>query len=198
MVVLLRPLRSDASSSLRLTSRFGGSLSFLGMLIPGIDWLQADGCSCLTTNTYAMAYFGPLILTDSMGFSVGATQCLTFPPWVFAGIIMFTTSWLSDKYHMRAPIIVFNTLISIIGIPIMGFATNSGARYFGAFLTVAGANANVPAAMAWQANNIRGQWKRAFSSATLVGFDGIGGIVSSLVFELDAPSYRPGLYTALG
>lgn len=42
-----------------------------------------------------------------------------------------------------------------------------------------------------QANNIRGQWKRAFCSATLVGFGGIGGIAGSLVFRSqDAPDYR--------
>ena len=80
----------------------------------------------------------------------------------------------------------------------MGFAKHNAARYIGAFLTVAGANANVPATIAWQANNIRGQWTRAFSSATLVAFDGIGGIVSSVIFEADAPRYRPGIYTALG
>ncbi|OKP08305.1 hypothetical protein PENSUB_5672 [Penicillium subrubescens] len=56
----------------------------------------------------------------------------------------------------------------------------------------------VAACMTWQANNIRGQWTRAFSSATLIAFDGIGGIITSLVFEKDAPRYRPGVYTVLG
>ena len=49
-----------------------------------------------------------------------------------------------------------------------------------------------------QANNIRGQWKRAFCSALLVGFGGIGGIAGSLVFRSeDAPVYRPGIYAAI-
>ena len=80
----------------------------------------------------------------------------------------------------------------------MGFAESNAARYVGVFLAVAGANANVPASMAYQANNVRGQWPRAFSSATLVGFGGIGGIVSSLVFrEQDAPVYRLGMWTTI-
>lgn len=88
-------------------------------------------------------------------------------------------------------------------------------RYFGVFLTTAGANANIPAVMAYQvrtvhsgksfwltvsdqANNIRGQWKRAFCSALLVGFGGIGGIAGSLVFRSqDAPEYRPGIIAAM-
>lgn len=48
--------------------------------------------------------------------------------------------------------------------------------------------------MSYQGNNIRGQWKRAFCSATLVGFGGIGGIAGSLVFRTqDAPGYIPGV-----
>jgi hypothetical protein len=59
-------------------------------------------------------------------------------------------------------------------------------------------NANIPASMAYQANNIRGHWKRAFCSATLVGFGGVGGIIGSLVFrEQDAPHYKPGLYACV-
>jgi hypothetical protein len=52
--------------------------------------------------------------------------------------------------------------------------------------------------MTYQANNIRGQWKRAFCSATLVGFGGIGGIAGGLVFrEQDAPNYENGVYACI-
>lgn len=52
--------------------------------------------------------------------------------------------------------------------------------------------------MTYQANNIRGHWKRAFCSATLVGMGGVGGIIGSLVFrEQDAPQYRPGLWACV-
>jgi hypothetical protein len=48
--------------------------------------------------------------------------------------------------------------------------------------------------MSYQGNNIRGQWKRAFCSATLVGFGGVGGIAGSLIFRnQDAPGYLPGV-----
>jgi len=133
-----------------------------------------------------------------MGFSVGAAQCLVAPPYVLAGIVMFGTAWIGDKYHIRGPIVIFNSVLALIGLPIMGFAASPGIRYFGVFLTTAGANSNIPATMAYQANNIRGQWKRAFCSASLVGFGGIGGIAGSLVFRSqDAPKYRPGIYAAI-
>ncbi|KGO76716.1 Major facilitator superfamily domain, general substrate transporter [Penicillium italicum] len=153
---------------------------------------------CLTTVSYAISYFLPIILMSGMGYGIGEAQCLVAPPYGFAGIIMYATAWVGDKYRMRAPVLIFNALLAIIGLPMMGFAESNAVRYVGVFFTVAGANANVPACMAYQANNVRGQWTRAFSSATLVGFGGLGGIVSSLVFrEQDAPGYRPGMYAAI-
>jgi MFS family permease len=148
---------------------------------------------CITTVTYSFAFFLPIILRDNLGYSVAASQCLVAPPYVLAAMLMYATSWWGDKYQTRAPVIIFNSLIAIIGLPVMGFAKSSGAQYFGAFIGIAGANANVPATMAYQANNIRGQWKRAFCSATLTGLGGVGGIAGSLVFRSqDAPGYMPG------
>lgn len=97
---------------------------------------------------------------------------------------------------IRGHIIIFNSVLEIIGVAVLGFASNPSVRYFGAFLITGGANANVPASLTYQANNIVGQWKRALCSATIVGMGGVGGVVGSLVFRSqDAPTYRPGLYT---
>lgn len=77
-------------------------------------------------------------------------------------------------------------------------------------------NANCPALLTYQryahahrhllrlsllintSNNVRGQWKRAFTSATLVGGGAIGGIIGTTVFRAkDAPNYRPGMLATL-
>ena len=77
----------------------------------------------------------------------------------------------------------------------MTWAPSNGAKYFGTFLLTAGVNANIPTAMAYQANNIRGHWTRAFGSATLVGFGGLGGISGSLILRMrDTPRYLNGIY----
>ncbi|KAJ5151705.1 hypothetical protein N7492_010000 [Penicillium capsulatum] len=177
------------------------AFSLKKFLKPGLDlkiWGFAMIFFCVTTVTYAIAYFLPIILREGMGFDVGESQCLVAPPYAFAGIIMYGGAWIGDKYRVRGAILTANCILSIIGLPMMGFATGNATRYAGVFLTVAGANANIPACMAYQANNVRGQWTRAFSSATLVGMGGLGGIVSSLVFrDQDAPEYRPGMYAAI-
>ncbi|CAK7233124.1 hypothetical protein SBRCBS47491_008501 [Sporothrix bragantina] len=151
-----------------------------------------------TTVTYALAYFLPIILVGNMGFTTVQAQCLVAPPYAFAGIIIFLTGWAGDRYHIRGPIVAFNNLLCIIGLPIVGFHPSPGVRYFGVFLLTAGSNANVPSVMSYMANNIRGQWKRAFASALFVGFGGIGGICGSLVFRSqDSPSYHPGIYACI-
>jgi hypothetical protein len=66
-----------------------------------------------------------------MGFSVGASQCLVAPPYALAAIVMYATGWAGDKYHVRGPIIVFNMILCIIGVSIMGFHKSPGVRYFG-------------------------------------------------------------------
>ncbi|CAM6123429.1 unnamed protein product [Calypogeia fissa] len=147
-----------------------------------------------TTNTYAIAYFLPIILRYGMGFSIAAALCLTTPPYVAAAIVMYCQAVIGDKFHIRGPLVIFNSVLGLIGLPLLGFATNNRVRYFGAFLATICGSANVPALLTYQANNVRGQWKRAFCSATLVGFGGIGGIMGTTIFrQQDAPTYRPGI-----
>ncbi|KAI8956620.1 MFS general substrate transporter [Daldinia sp. FL1419] len=154
---------------------------------------------CSNTLTYSLAYFLPLILYTNLGFSRGQSQCLIAPPYAFSGIYMYIMGWLGDRYHLRGPILVANMVVALIGLPILGWHPNNGVRYFGSFLVTAGATANIPASLAYQANNIRGQWKRAFASASWVGFASIGGIAGSLVFRSQdaATGYRPGLYACI-
>ncbi|BCS18616.1 uncharacterized protein APUU_11444S [Aspergillus puulaauensis] len=153
---------------------------------------------CTTTVSYAFAYFLPIILRENLKFSLAASQCLIAPPYAFAAILMYATAWVGDRYRVRGVIIVVNSLIAVIGLPIMGFHPSPSVRYFGVFLAVGGTNANVPATMTYQANNIRGQWKRAFCSATLTGMGGIGGVAGSLVFRSqDRPDYMPGMVATI-
>jgi hypothetical protein len=106
-------------------------------------------------------------------------------------ILGVSEGWLSDRIKMRSPFFFFNSFLQIIGVCLLGFAQPTGARYFGAFITVGGGYANIPLAITFQNNNIRGQWKRGFSAALIVAGGGMGGIVGSLVFRSkDAPAYR--------
>ena len=172
---------------------------FWNYLAQGKDWkiwFFAANFGFAGLVTYSVSYFLPIILRETLGFSVVKAQCLTAPCYAFSFILGFVESWVSDKFNIRGHILVFNACLEIIGIGILGYAPQPYVRYFGAFLITGGSNSNVPASMTYQANNVVGQWKRAFTSATIVAMGGVGGIIGGTVFRSqDAPEYRPGLYT---
>lgn len=157
-------------------------------------WGYATLFMSTTMPAYAFSYFLPVILVG-MGYSAGAANALAAPPSFAAMIFAFYFAWLGDKYRVRAPIIVTQCLITIVGLMIVAYSTNNGARYFGVFLGVSGCQGNVPAVLAYQSNNIRGQSKRAVGSALQIGFGAIGGILASTTFkQKEAPFYRTGLW----
>ena len=132
----------------------------------------------VSTISYGFAFALPIILSTKLKFSMAMSQCLGAPPYAASGFLMYGAAWFSDKYKTRAPVLIFLCMVSLVGLPIMAWVKNPWAQYAGVFITVSGTNGAIPSVMAYQANNIRGQWRRAFCSATLTG---IGGKSSSSI-----------------
>ncbi|GAA6059480.1 hypothetical protein JCM10212_002223 [Sporobolomyces blumeae] len=151
-----------------------------------------------TMPAYAFSYFLPVILSGG-GYDRKLSLCLSAPPYVFAAIFTFVMAVFSDKRKNRAIFIAFSATVCFVGLFIMAYAGPLGVRYFGSFLAIAGAQSNVPAALTYQANNVRSHTKRAVSSAICVGMGGMGGIFASLVYrQVDYPKYLPGLWATIG
>ena len=147
---------------------------------------------------YAIAFFMPIILRQQLKFELVAAQALSTPPYVFACVQMSIEGWLGDKFRLRSPIIIYNSLQATAGICILAWSTTPGVQYFGIFLVAGGTHSNLPTIITWQTNNIRGRWKQSFCSAAIIGSGGVGGIIGSLVFRSqDAPRYLPGLYACI-
>lgn len=51
-------------------------------------WAYALIFGSITTVSYALAYFLPIILNLGLGFDTGTSQCLIAPPYAFAGIMV--------------------------------------------------------------------------------------------------------------
>ncbi|CAG5156211.1 uncharacterized protein ALTATR162_LOCUS4042 [Alternaria atra] len=161
-------------------------------------WAYATLFMSTTMPAYAFSYFLPVILLG-MGYSAGQANALSAPPSLFAMITAFGFAWLGDKYRVRAPVIAAQSILAIIGLMIVAYAENNGARYFGSFLGVCGCQGNVPAILAYQSNNIRGQSKRSVGSALQIGFGAIGGVLASTTFkQAEAPTYITGLWVTTG
>lgn len=70
--------------------------------------------------------------------------CSTFDSWVFGNDIIETEfqvvtilifAWVSDKYHQRAAVIAVQTVITIVGMTLTGYAASPGWRYAGKLLS---------------------------------------------------------------
>lgn len=110
-------------------------------------------------------------------------------------------AYLSDKFVLRTPFIVLNAAIATLGLGLFAFlpVSHGAGRYVGLFLAAAAVNSNIPMISAFSQTSIRAQSKRAFVSALVVGFGGLGGIVSTLVFpERDAPQFVFGMIFVMG
>lgn len=109
---------------------------------------------CNNLTVYSFSYFLPIILHDSMGYSAKMTYLLHIPPYMSAAIWMFTVGYLNDRLQVRGPTIIIQSVIITIGVTVMAFAENPGARYFGVFLALGGANSNIPTIYGYQHNNL--------------------------------------------
>lgn len=144
-----------------------------------------------------MSYFLPKIL-ESMGFSNAESQLLTAPPYVFTIIPAFVSAYLADRLGWRSWTIIANSLLLMTGTLMYSQLPPSfkAARYAGTFLAVGCSNANPPLIISWAQTSIRSQSKRGFSSAMIVGWGGMGGILSGVSFQQKeaAKGYPTGIF----
>ncbi|KAM0329313.1 hypothetical protein ACHAQA_004618 [Verticillium albo-atrum] len=161
-------------------------------------WAFSIMYSAGAVGVYAFLFFLPIILRGGLGYSLMMSFILSTPPSLFSVVEAMAISWLADRTRMRGPFVVFQGLIGIVGLCMTGFLEHPTPRYAGTFLGVAGANGLVVTTLAWQANNIVGDARRAISTALLISLSGIGGIFSSMVFrQQDAPNYIPGIIAVM-
>ncbi|EAQ93019.1 hypothetical protein CHGG_01254 [Chaetomium globosum CBS 148.51] len=135
----------------------------------------------------SLAYFVPIILENGLGYSPDTSIILSAPPYYYAVVPVLISSYFADRFRIRGPVIAFNALCLITGFAVLGFAQNSGARYFGVFLATGAYVGNWAALTAYQANNVVG------------AFNGAGGIAGSfIVRNFEAPFYTTAVWVSIG
>lgn len=154
---------------------------------------------CQNVVSTALAYFLPIILQAGMGYSTDAAILLAVPPYYYAVLPVILSSLVSDRFRMRGPTIVFNSACLIAGIAMLGFARHNTVRYIGTFLATGAYVSNWAAISAYWANNVVGQWKRAFVAALVTACNGAGGIAGSFIFrQAEAPRHHTAIWVSLG
>ncbi|GMK56821.1 hypothetical protein CspeluHIS016_0306610 [Cutaneotrichosporon spelunceum] len=173
---------------------------FWSYVCDGKLWIFAYIFCTSGTSTYALSYFLPRILLQ-MGFTGFKSVILVAPPYVWVPIPAMATAILADRYQQRALAISLNSLQVIIGTCMYSKLSSShlAARYAGVFIAVGGSNANMPLAISWAQTAIRRQSKRGYTSAIVVAFGGISGIIAGVSFiEKEADQgYPTGIHITL-
>ncbi|KAI1267320.1 putative MFS transporter [Xylariaceae sp. FL1019] len=147
----------------------------------------------------SLSYFLPQILQNGLGFSENLAILLNAPPYYYAVIPVIVSSMVGDRFRIRGPVIIFNCLTLVIGFGLLGFAKQDVARYVGAFLATGAYVSNWAALSTYQANNITGQWKRAFTAAAVTALNGAGGIAGSFIVKSsEAPRYPTAIWVSIG
>ncbi|KAF7187951.1 putative transporter [Pseudocercospora fuligena] len=149
---------------------------------------------------YAVAFALPVMMIENMNFMPPPkAMALTAPPYIFGAIAGRVCAHFSDKLKLRSPFLIANYCWVIVGLSMMAFATNNITQYVGVFFAVLPNCANVPAILTWQANNIRGQWRRALVSAFSIGSGAAGGLVGAFAFRMyDKPHFYHGYGLCIG
>ncbi|KAI2780185.1 putative MFS transporter [Daldinia loculata] len=147
----------------------------------------------------ALSYFLPIILQNGMGFDENQSILLSAPPYYYAVIPVLLSSMIGDRFRLRGPVIIFNCVTLIVGFCMLGFSEQVTVRYVGTYLATGAYVSNWAALSAYQANNIAGQWKRAFTAAAVTALNGAGGIAGSfIVRSQEAPHYLTAVWVSIG
>jgi hypothetical protein len=163
-------------------------------------WIYGIIFCATTMASYAMSYFLPTLL-QQMGFSNMESQLLYAPPKMWGIVPGLVLAWWTDRSKQRAWPIAMNCVILIVGTVMFSQLPKEQkvARFAGTFLCYGAATMNVPLVIAWSQTSIRSQSKRGFTSAVLVAWGGIGGLLAGVVFiEKEAKAgYPTGIWTTI-
>lgn len=144
----------------------------------------------------AGAIVGVADLAIGLGYSAATTaNLMTVPPYVCAFVLMYSVSWLSDRYRTRGlPIAI---LMIFAGICYALLATLPSANLKGKYacmcIAVACVYATYPPSHAWAVNNLGNETKRAVGVGAYTAMGNLGSIAGSWVYPTtDAPQFIKG------
>ena len=104
----------------------------------------------VTIIVNAFSFTLPIILRETLKFNIAQSQCLATPPYAMAVLIGYGCAWFSDRYQIRGPMLIILALIAITGLGILGWSSHPWVRYFGVFVTLAGASSSIATITAYQ------------------------------------------------
>ena len=161
-------------------------------------WLYGLAFHTMSLPLYTLSLFLPTIINE-LGYSAAQAQLMTIPPYAIATCLTITVAVLSERYRMRAPFILTTSSLAIIGYIILLSAPSAGGSYVGTIFAAAGIYPSCAIVLAWPANNVSAQTKRATANAMQISIGNLGAVLGTQLYRTEgAPRFFLGHGFALG
>jgi predicted MFS family arabinose efflux permease len=159
-------------------------------------WLYGLGFHTLSLPLYTLSLFLPTIIA-ALGYTSAQAQLMTVPPYAIATALTVGVAILSERYKRRAPFIILSSAVAIIGYIILLTAPSDkpGVSYAGTFFAAAGIYPATAIVLAWPANNVSGQTKRATANALQISVGNLGAVLGTQLYR---PATSPRFYLGHG
>ncbi|KAI0638046.1 MFS general substrate transporter [Trametes polyzona] len=167
-----------------------------GEVIRGIKdpqvWMTALSYMGIIISLYSFSLFLPTIVSG-LGYSGGAAQLHTVPPYVPAVVLTVIVAIASDRLRWRGPFILMFLPISMAGYILAIAAQTNAQRYVAVFLMAAGIYPCGPCILSILPNNSAGHYKKATTVALQLALANCGGFVATFTYDSSqAPTYIRG------
>lgn len=139
--------------------------------------------------------FLPTIISGLGYTETTKANLMTVPPYACAFVLMYTVSWLSDRYRKRGLPIVIVMTIAGIAYALLGTLPQSKlkGKYACMCIAVACVYATYPPSHAWAINNFGNETKRAVGAGVYTAIGNCGSIAGSWIYpSTDGPQFRQG------
>lgn len=124
---------------------------------------------------------------------------MTVPPNAVGCILTIGAAIFSEKKKIRAPFIAGASCIAIVGYIILLCQNQPGVSYFGTILAAGGIYPATALVLAWPANNVSGQTKRAIANAMQISIGNLGAVLGTQLYRTEtSPRWFLGHGFALG
>ncbi|KAH8105034.1 MFS transporter [Phellopilus nigrolimitatus] len=155
-------------------------------------WLTGISYLGFIVSLYSYSLFLPTIISG-LGFSGGAAQLHTVPPYVPAAVLTVLVAILADRLKWRGPFILICLPLAIAGYVLAIKAETNNGRYAAVFLMAAGVYPSGPCILSILPNNSSGHYKKATAIALQLMIANTGGFIATFAYTADqAPRYIRG------
>lgn len=184
-------LRSDNDATRNEAFSWAGVLS--AVRDPKV-WLYGLGFHTMSLPLYTLSLFLPTIIKE-LGYTAAQAQLLTIPPYAIATCLTVLVAIASEKTHRRAPFIMGASSVAVIGYIILLSDHRPGVSYVGTIFAAAGIYPATATVLAWPANNVSGQTKRATANAMQISIGNLGAVLGTQLYRNE---WRPRFFVGHG